>query len=269
MMVGYANGKAKIYTIGGSYYCTCYSHTSPIIDIEYLPNVGYITLDSSGMAIRWGRSCTAQYTWRLSTPVYDMSVTSSGGSSYVGFNFGNSVIEYYATTLYDYQVRTYYSQSAYVKFNKIQYGEGHKFLYCSTNTSIVQEYSCSTGNTTYQSFNSIYQTYAFDITPNGYIVSLNYYYMNRFKEFAYIVQTTLSSSANIMAATCIDQTFVFVLANSTGYNSSSLFVYYGDGSLAQTLNYTTSTVKAIDVTVNKLCVVDSYGYLYISSYSNQ
>lgn len=90
MVVGYTNGSARIYSMEG--YTTIYlaGHSYKIIDAEWVPGYGPITLDSSGMAIRWGASGSIMYTWMLNSSVIDMSL-SSGSSYYIAFNFGTVI----------------------------------------------------------------------------------------------------------------------------------------------------------------------------------
>lgn len=92
VMVGYSSGNAKIYFTSGTLYTSCYGHNSAIIDIEYIPSNGWITLDSAGKAIRWTTYGTKLYTWNFTSYPTDMTVASSGGNYWVAFNFGNTVL---------------------------------------------------------------------------------------------------------------------------------------------------------------------------------
>ncbi len=134
----------------------------------------------------------------------------------------------------------------------------------STNTSFVQQYSCQTGNYTYYSFNSYYPADAFDTLSNGYIVLMNYYYIIRFTSTSDSYMVSYSSTANIFAASYKNNEFVYLTGNSN--SSSSINVYYGSGSLGQSINYTGNVIKAVDATENYLAAVDVYGYLVISTY---
>ncbi len=90
-MIGYINGTAKIYDITLSNYYICYGHTNKIIDIEYLSGYGWITLDVTGTAIRWGTTGTRMYSWILNQTASDMTVTDYNGNFWVAFNLGTIV----------------------------------------------------------------------------------------------------------------------------------------------------------------------------------
>jgi hypothetical protein len=53
-------------------------------------NYGLITLDKTGVAIKWSEYGTNLYRWNLSQPVYDLTAK----ENYVAFSLGSSVDEY-------------------------------------------------------------------------------------------------------------------------------------------------------------------------------
>jgi len=92
VMVGFNSGNARIYYTSGSLYSYCNGHNSSIIAIEEIPYNGWITLDSSGKAIRWSTYGSQQYVWTFNSSVTDLSVAGYNGYYWVAFNLGNSVV---------------------------------------------------------------------------------------------------------------------------------------------------------------------------------
>lgn len=67
-------------------------HTSEIIDIEWIPKNGPVTLDVSGKAIKWGSNGLALYTWTFNgSKVTDMTSTNWFNEYYIAFNLGTRV----------------------------------------------------------------------------------------------------------------------------------------------------------------------------------
>lgn len=166
VMVGFSNGNARIYFTSGTLYAYCYGHTSPIIDIEYIPYNGWITLDSTGKAIRWNTSGTQQYTWTFSSYPTDMTLASSGGYYWIAFNFGNSVLEYNALTNSNATTKIY-NAPTYTYFKRIQYPSGHSYLYAATNTSYVYQYDCYSGNYSSTYLYTYYPVFEMTQVPGG------------------------------------------------------------------------------------------------------
>jgi len=166
-MVGYSTGNARIYYTTGSLYTYCYGHNSSIIDIEEIPYNGWITLDSSGKAIRWSSYGSQQYTWNFSAYPTDMSVASSGGYYWVGFNFGSYVLEYNALTNSNTTTKIYYPPT-YTYFKNIQYPSGHSYLHAATNTTYVYSYDTYTGNYSSSYLYTYYSGIAMTQVPGGY-----------------------------------------------------------------------------------------------------
>lgn len=91
-MVGYKNGSLRIYDVTGFLSYTCTGHNSAIVKIESMGGYGWLSLDSSGTAMRWSIIGGIPFaTWTFNQTVLDMSVTGSGMSYWVGFNLGSSV----------------------------------------------------------------------------------------------------------------------------------------------------------------------------------
>lgn len=143
--VGFRNGTVTVYTNTGGYKYGMYGHNYSIIDIEEIRGNGWITLDYSGRACRWSSSGSFLFAWNFTKPPTDMSVTwQTYGYAYVGFNFGNMVLEYNASSSLNTTTRIYYPQT-YSSFNRIQYTGTYSQLLASTNTSSLHVFNCSTG----------------------------------------------------------------------------------------------------------------------------
>jgi hypothetical protein len=90
--LGFKNGNVDFRALPSlTLLRTGYNHNYSIIDIEWIPGYGALTLDSAGVIIRW--STTGDYINSVtikanSTYPNDMTLTSTGGSHYISLNFG-------------------------------------------------------------------------------------------------------------------------------------------------------------------------------------
>ncbi len=143
-----------------------------------------------------------------------------------------------------YTVQTYRPQNYDTVFKRIQYNADHTYLYVSTNSSSLLQYSCSNGYA-YGSLYTYYPALAFDTLSNGYIVLMSYLSIIRFTSTSDSYIVSYNSSANIFAASYKDNEFVYLMSN---FNySSCIYLHYGDGSLGQTISYQ-DLIMAIDAT---------------------
>ncbi len=91
IMVGFQNGSLQSYNSNGQLFAIYSGHNSSILDIEWIPNYGPISLDASGKVILYRPNGTQVTTMTLnSSSMTEMTVTfSNNGTNYVGFNFGS------------------------------------------------------------------------------------------------------------------------------------------------------------------------------------
>ncbi len=91
IIIGFQNGVLQSYNSNGQLSALYSGHNSSILDIEWIPNYGPITLDSSGKVILYKPNGTQITTMTLnSSSMTEMTVTfSNNGTNYVGFNFGS------------------------------------------------------------------------------------------------------------------------------------------------------------------------------------
>lgn len=56
IIVGYADGKVKTFSMYGKYLIDFSYHKSTIVDIVWIPTLGPVTLDDTGNAVRWSKA---------------------------------------------------------------------------------------------------------------------------------------------------------------------------------------------------------------------
>jgi len=144
IMVGYSNGSLSSYNFNGGLMNQFIGHSSQIIDIEWIPGVGPLSLDNSGKAIKWTTNGTNVTSLLLNSSVTEMSLTSSNTTTYIGFNYGFKVAEYSITNASFVQTNTYTPLSGST-FRRIMYSPNYQYLFVGTNSSMVQSYACSSG----------------------------------------------------------------------------------------------------------------------------
>lgn len=143
--VGFSNGTVAVYSNTGVFKYGMYGHNYTIVKIEEIRGSGWITLDSYYRACRWSSTGSFMFSWTFTSQVLDMSVTwQTYGYAYVGFNFGNTVLEYNASSSLNMTTRVYYPQT-YTSFSRIQYTGTYSQLLASTNTSSLHVFNCSSG----------------------------------------------------------------------------------------------------------------------------
>jgi hypothetical protein len=91
IIVGYANGNVKTYSMYGTYLVDFSYHHSAIIDIVWLPKLGPVTLDNSGHAVRWNKDGHILFKWTFSGKnitgmAYTTGIIDGLPSFYLGFN---------------------------------------------------------------------------------------------------------------------------------------------------------------------------------------
>jgi len=195
-----------------------------------------------------------------------MTITdSSSSNSYIAFNFGSYILEYYIFTT-NTTSQVYYPQS-YTRFVKIQYGQGYYRLYAASNTSYVYQYSTSTGAYTGYSVYTSYDVKAFDTLSSGYIAVLNNWYVYTFSSSMSYSYFSYSGTANSFAVITKDSQDYYIMANVN--SSYTLTVIDTNGYVKQNLTYLTYTARAIDTSRKYLVSVDSEGYLSINTFATQ
>jgi hypothetical protein len=219
-------------------------------------------LDSSGKATRRDQNGGVLLTWYLNSTVIDMSITSSSSRNYVGFNLGNSVLEYDAIS--GALINTYAPQYQ-TSFKKIQYATNYTYLYISTNSSNVDMYLCSSGKFYGYSFYLLDPVLQWGLRNDGSVIGLtvsnNLYKVTNY----YSVYNQGSISTSAMSMGSCPNTHTVIVGESSSHN---IKVYDDRGTLKQTLNYMTNTVSGVDCTDNYLGTVDSYGYVGINTYES-
>jgi len=186
-----------------------------------------------------------------------MTITDSYSSySYIAFNFGSYIWEYYTFSTTNSTYSVYYPQT-YTKFVKIQYGQGYYRLYAASNTSYVYQYSTSTSAYTGYSIYTSYDVKAFATFSTGDIAVLNSWYVYKFTSSMSYSYFSYSGTANSFAAITKDSQVYYILANVN--SSSTLTVVDTNGYSKQNLTYLTYTVRAIDTSRKYLVSVDAGG----------
>lgn len=93
IVVGFQNGSVISYGFNANILTNFLGHNSSILDVNWIPNIGPITLDNGGKVILFKSNGTTVSTMALnSSSVKSMTVTSNkNNTNYVAFNFGSYI----------------------------------------------------------------------------------------------------------------------------------------------------------------------------------
>jgi hypothetical protein len=151
VVVGYTNGTVAAYSMLGTYMYQFSGPSTQIRQLVWVPNIGPMSLDVSGMVYVWYKNGSQFTSLSFGSSVVGMAVaTSFTGVNYAGFVSGISVVEYGFGPFGFINPRTYTPPNGYTFLAPIMYSAGYGSLFVnafanSNSNYQLYAYSCSTG----------------------------------------------------------------------------------------------------------------------------
>lgn len=269
VIVGFQTGAVRIYDMKGYYKNSYNGHNSSIVDVEWPDSIGPITLDTTGLAIRWSYNGSIINKWNTNKTSFGLTVASDSSGSYLAICTGSAIYEYELTN--GILSKTYLAAVG-DKFTSIQYASRHVYLFANVifNVGTITSYcirilSCYDGKYTSSSYT----------TGSSLIKSISLASEN---EILLITSTnslyTLSTSAishylgvtgtSKLAVACPSSDLIALA--ETQYNDIS--IYNNNGGFSQYLKYLTGYAQDLDCSNNKLVSIDNLGYVTINKYED-
>jgi hypothetical protein len=151
IVVGYSNGSVIGYSMNGNYINQFLGPSNYIQQLAWVPNIGPMSLDSSGMAYLWLKNGSVYAATSVGSNIMKMSVTTTlSGWIYAAFNSNYQIVEYLISPNVFTISQTYFPPAGATFPSEFIYSTGYNVLFANVffsinSTNMLYYYSCFSG----------------------------------------------------------------------------------------------------------------------------